>query len=166
MRLGVWPENPRAQDLRRFSEKPQHLRLRLVDSSPAPGPRLAVASPTLGFDVMTSFERSARTRLLARRDDLLNRYANQAIKLRVATAALRRAELLAAQTERGLTERELQDVDAALRRLVLRTYGKCERCGWALGKQRLLAEPETRLYWRCAPSEAAQKVATQETPPK
>jgi hypothetical protein len=33
MRLGGWPENPRAQDLRRFREKPQHLRLRLVDTS-------------------------------------------------------------------------------------------------------------------------------------
>ena len=102
---------------------------------------------------MTPFERSARIRLLARRERLLDRDASQAMQVRSAAAALRPAEAEAAERQCVRAERELEEVDAALRRLVLGTYGTCDACGRALGNQRLLAEPEARLCWRCADPE-------------
>src|SRR5689334_1233546 len=41
--------------------------------------------------------------------------------------------------------RELAEIEAALKRLALGTYGKCERCGEPVGDLRLRAVPEARL---------------------
>lgn len=46
--------------------------------------------------------------------------------------------------------RELAEVDAALARLEGGTYGSCEVCGDAIGRQRLRALPETRVCLACA----------------
>ncbi len=47
-------------------------------------------------------------------------------------------------------QRELQEIDAALRRISDGSFGKCESCGGAIGRQRLRALPETRLCITCS----------------
>ena len=44
----------------------------------------------------------------------------------------------------------LAEVDAALARLAAGDYGRCERCGEAIGTDRLAARPAARLCIRCA----------------
>jgi RNA polymerase-binding transcription factor DksA len=46
--------------------------------------------------------------------------------------------------------RELAEIEAALQRLALGTYGKCERCGEPVGELRLRAIPHARLCMACA----------------
>ena len=45
---------------------------------------------------------------------------------------------------------ELAETQAALQRIVVGTYGRCETCGGAIGRQRLLALPATRFCIGCA----------------
>lgn len=45
---------------------------------------------------------------------------------------------------------ELEEVMAAIARIDLGTYGRCERCGGAIGRQRLLALPAARYCGGCA----------------
>lgn len=47
-------------------------------------------------------------------------------------------------------EHELTELDGALQRLDEGTWGRCERCGGAVGRDRLRALPETRLCLPCA----------------
>ena len=52
-----------------------------------------------------------------------------------------------------LSEREtvkLQEVDAALKRLELGTWGTCEKCGAAIDTGRMAALPEARTCTSCA----------------
>lgn len=44
---------------------------------------------------------------------------------------------------------ELNEVDAALARIAAGTYGHCETCGKAIGRQRLRAVPEARFCIGC-----------------
>jgi RNA polymerase-binding transcription factor len=46
--------------------------------------------------------------------------------------------------------RELSETHAALDRLESGTYGRCEACGGAVGRQRLLALPTARYCIDCA----------------
>ncbi|EFQ83746.1 hypothetical protein HMPREF0063_11409 [Aeromicrobium marinum DSM 15272] len=48
--------------------------------------------------------------------------------------------------------RHLADVDAALDRIAAGTYGRCERCGLAVARERLLARPAARTCITCASS--------------
>jgi RNA polymerase-binding transcription factor DksA len=48
------------------------------------------------------------------------------------------------------TIRELREIDAALARIAAGTYGTCERCGGAIGRDRLRALPEVRCCLGCA----------------
>jgi DnaK suppressor protein len=48
------------------------------------------------------------------------------------------------------TQEELTETQAALRRIELGTYGRCESCGGAIGRQRLLALPTARYCLGCA----------------
>jgi|GEM_PF-398058 len=98
---------------------------------------------------MTRFERVVRIRLLARRDRLVESIASSALRLRSAWAS--KAEATGDWRGLQLTIEELRNVDRALLRLVQRAYGICERCGRALGTQRLLAEPEAALCSGCDP---------------
>lgn len=59
------------------------------------------------------------------------------------------------QDLRAAEIRELSEVDAALHRLDLGTYGRCERCGAAIGALRLHAMPAARLCVRCINEQAA-----------
>ena len=45
---------------------------------------------------------------------------------------------------------ELIEVDHAIQKLHLGTYGACERCGGPIGRFRLRAIPEARLCATCA----------------
>ncbi|CAM3963613.1 hypothetical protein HRD49_13075 [Corallococcus exiguus] len=64
---------------------------------------------------------------------------------------------LAARTPvRGarLPPHELAEVEAALERIEQGRFGGCERCGGAIGRQRLLAVPEARCCQACADARA------------
>ena len=74
---------------------------------------------------MTAFEHSIQLRLLARRQGLLGGGAGHA------------------------AGGELAELEAALSRLASGSFGACERCGSALGTQRLLAEPMARRCHAC-----------------
>jgi DnaK suppressor protein len=57
-----------------------------------------------------------------------------------------------------LTDRErieLEAIEIALRRIAAGNYGYCERCDGAIGRQRLLAVPETNLCFACSDQRAA-----------
>jgi RNA polymerase-binding transcription factor DksA len=47
---------------------------------------------------------------------------------------------------------ELAETRAALERIALGKYGRCESCGGAIGRQRLLALPMVRYCISCAGS--------------
>ncbi len=49
-------------------------------------------------------------------------------------------------------QRELEEIEAALARLADGTYGLCQGCGRAIGRQRLLAIPEARFCLECSGS--------------
>lgn len=61
----------------------------------------------------------------------------------------RRASLAAGASSPEV-EAELAELDAALARLDAGTWGQCERCGGAIGRDRLRALPETRLCLPCS----------------
>jgi len=61
----------------------------------------------------------------------------------------RRTRLLAAPHSEEHA-RELTELDAALARLDDGTWGRCERCQGAIGRDRLRALPETRLCLPCS----------------
>ncbi|MCE9671623.1 TraR/DksA C4-type zinc finger protein [Myxococcus stipitatus] len=46
--------------------------------------------------------------------------------------------------------RELRDIEAALARIDRGAFGRCERCGGAIGRHRLRAVPEARHCITCA----------------
>lgn len=48
------------------------------------------------------------------------------------------------------SECELLELEAALARIDAGTWGRCERCGGAVGRDRLRALPETRVCLPCA----------------
>src|SRR5437660_1019099 len=52
----------------------------------------------------------------------------------------------------GSTEQDLAETTAAIARIEIGTYGRCERCGGAIGRQRLLALPAARYCISCAPA--------------
>jgi hypothetical protein len=48
------------------------------------------------------------------------------------------------------TARELSEIQAALERIAAGTYGLCEACGHAIGRDRLRALPEVRRCVSCS----------------
>jgi DnaK suppressor protein len=58
------------------------------------------------------------------------------------------AEVLHVLSEKE--ERELEEIDAALARVADGSYGVCQRCSRAIGRQRLLAIPEARHCLECS----------------
>lgn len=61
----------------------------------------------------------------------------------------RRASLLAVPLNEA-EQQELAELDAALFRIEAGTWGRCERCGGAIGRDRLRALPETRSCLPCS----------------
>ncbi|WP_199747048.1 MULTISPECIES: TraR/DksA family transcriptional regulator [Corallococcus] len=84
----------------------------------------------------------ARRMLLSRRDALRAARADEEVAAR---PPVRRA---------CLPPRELEEVEAALERIEQGRFGGCERCGGAIGRQRLLAVPEARCCLACADARA------------
>jgi len=79
---------------------------------------------------------------------------------------LRRAALLRSACQSGrqglddaLAE-ELREVEAALSRIDAGKYGYCERCGRALGHQRLRAVPAARHCIECSTGAGAGELPT------
>ena len=75
----------------------------------------------------------------------------------LATDALQRLEERRAAIERSLPEaptdtawRELAETQAALDRIERGIYGRCEECGGAIGRQRLIALPAIRHCIGCS----------------
>jgi DnaK suppressor protein len=44
---------------------------------------------------------------------------------------------------------ELQEIEAAMRRIEAGSFGRCERCSGSIGRQRLRAVPEARFCLEC-----------------
>lgn len=88
-------------------------------------------------DPMTTL---ARQMLLSRRDALRASCADAAARPPVRGASL--------------PPHELEEVEAALERIEQGRFGGCERCGGAIGRQRLLAVPEARCCLACADTRA------------
>jgi DnaK suppressor protein len=53
---------------------------------------------------------------------------------------------------------ELSETQAALDRIERGAYGRCESCGGAIGRQRLLALPAARYCIGCAPRADASAI--------
>lgn len=81
---------------------------------------------------MTGIAATAQTRLLQRR---------AAIQL-----SLDKGE----PASRTALAEELLETDAALDRIEQGSYGRCEKCGGAIGRQRLFALPAARLCIECS----------------
>lgn len=60
----------------------------------------------------------------------------------------RRASLLEPRDE--ATRAELLELEAALARIEAGTWGRCERCDGAIGRDRLRALPEARFCLPCS----------------
>jgi len=67
-------------------------------------------------------------------------------------AALQRSIARVGRHVGEATPRDLVETQAALERIEKGTYGRCESCGGAIGRQRLLALPATRFCIECAAS--------------
>lgn len=64
-----------------------------------------------------------------------------------ATIAFERSQIAALVRQ---TQDHLAEIDAAVKRLDTGTYGTCERCGEAIGAERLGARPTARTCIQCA----------------
>ncbi|MCP2342221.1 TraR/DksA family transcriptional regulator [Actinomadura rupiterrae] len=64
-----------------------------------------------------------------------------------ATIAFERARVQASLTR---ARAQLADIEDALRRLDIGTYGTCEQCGGPIAPDRLAARPAARTCFRCA----------------
>ncbi len=58
-----------------------------------------------------------------------------------------------AERLRAITERELDEIDAALAQIAAGTYGVCELCDEPIDDSRLAIQPQSTLCESCAPFE-------------
>jgi RNA polymerase-binding protein DksA len=108
---------------------------------------------------------SVRSRLEAEREEILARLASLSDDYDGVVAASRNSNADDEHDPEGATiafersqvgalvlqvRQHLDEVDAALVRLDAGTYGTCERCGEAIGADRLEARPVARTCIRCA----------------
>ncbi len=96
---------------------------------------------------MSRIENEARLLLLKRRESL--RREPVAGPLGDPAASWRDWETQPASAAE-LTRRELDEVEAALRRIDEGNYGRCEACGGPMGLQRIRAIPEARFCLSCS----------------
>jgi RNA polymerase-binding transcription factor DksA len=80
---------------------------------------------------MTALAMVAQARLLKRR------------------GALQLAVKKGTRAQCAATAQELAETDAALSRIEQGSFGRCDECGGAIGRQRLLALPAVRLCIEC-----------------
>lgn len=77
----------------------------------------------------------------------------------VLDVATHRAPIEVLESIRTAQRRELSELDAALQRIENGSYGTCETCGGAVGRQRLRAIPEARFCIECVSSRSRRSVA-------
>jgi DnaK suppressor protein len=73
-------------------------------------------------------------------------------------------EHAAAEAPTGTVARELEETQAALDRMERGNYGRCECCGGAIGRQRLLALPAARFCIDCASTTDSSEAPARPTP--
>ena len=98
---------------------------------------------------MSLIETEARQLLLKRRESLRREPADVAVPVPNPEACWRDWETQAAASAE-LTRRELDEIEAALRRIDDGSYGSCEACGGPMGMQRIRAIPEARFCLSCS----------------
>ncbi|AKF84196.1 hypothetical protein MFUL124B02_40905 [Myxococcus fulvus 124B02] len=86
---------------------------------------------------MDSLAREARDALVQR---------GERLRSRTRLVAVREADALLSEAER----KELLDIEAALTRIAVGQFGRCEQCGGAMGRHRLRAIPEARFCMTCS----------------
>lgn len=82
-------------------------------------------------------------RLLASRREALARHVQPAL----ASGQMAQARTLTLAQE---DETEIREIDAAINRILNGTWGACEKCGGAVGRDRLRTLPEVRFCAYCA----------------
>lgn len=107
---------------------------------------------------MNEIAKEARKRLLDRRsaiEALIADVDREAATLQngaqadVLDSAAQREPIAVLESIRGAQRSELSELDAALERIEKGTYGTCQMCGGAVGRQRLRAIPEARYCIDC-----------------
>ncbi|MGZ6143591.1 MAG: TraR/DksA family transcriptional regulator [Myxococcales bacterium] len=107
---------------------------------------------------MNEIAREARKRLLDRRkaiEKLIGEVDKEEAQLQggprpdALDTATEREPLAVLESIRDAQGHELRELDAALERIDKGTYGTCQMCGGAVGRQRLRAIPEARYCIDC-----------------
>ncbi len=107
---------------------------------------------------MNELAKEARKRLLDRRkaiQQLIGDVDNEELQLQGGThpdlldTAAHRQPISVLESIRGAQVHELAELEAALDRIDKGTYGTCQMCGGAVGRQRLRAIPEARFCIDC-----------------
>ena len=78
----------------------------------------------------------------------------------VLDTASHRAPIEVLESIRTAQRHELEEVDAALERIEQGSYGSCQICGGAVGRQRLRAIPEARFCIDCVSTRSHRAVAS------
>lgn len=116
------------------------------------------------WDIMEAIAVEAQRRLLARRRALtcLAKDMSESESALLQSREQDEIDLSANQGAASILEqlsegevRELREIDAALQRVKEGRYGRCERCGAAIGRLRLRAIPEARCCLACTTEEVA-----------
>lgn len=107
---------------------------------------------------MNEMAKEARKRLLDRRraiQALIGEVDKEELQLQngshpdVLDNASHREPIAVLESIRGAQAHELDELEAALERIDKGTYGTCQMCGGAVGRQRLRAIPEARFCIDC-----------------
>jgi DnaK suppressor protein len=118
---------------------------------------------------MDEMAKEARKRLLDRRkaiESLIAEVEREESQLQngpqpdVLDHATQRAPMEVLESIRSAQRNELKELDLALERIEKGTYGTCQRCGGAVGRQRLRAIPEARFCIECVSVRARRAVAS------
>lgn len=106
-----------------------------------------------------NFLERARGRLLARRDELAQRARRTEVDLHrehdplvadFADQAIQRSNEDVLREIGASAREQLREVNRALERIEAGTYGRCTRCGHAIGRARLETLPEAEWCADCA----------------
>ncbi|QDE93536.1 hypothetical protein BHS06_33660 [Myxococcus xanthus] len=82
--------------------------------------------------------------------ELLAREAQEALRQRSHRLRARASSGVEGLSFTQAEEQELRDIEEALTRIAHGEFGRCARCGGAIGRHRLRAVPEARHCLTCA----------------
>ncbi|AKQ70538.1 Glutamate synthase [NADPH] large chain [Myxococcus hansupus] len=82
--------------------------------------------------------------------ELLAREAQEALRQRSHRLRARAVSEAGRLAFTDAEQQELRDIEDALTRIAHGEFGRCERCGGAMGRHRLRAVPEARHCLTCA----------------